>query len=183
MSQQGGGAEGVDPGVDLRQRVLSGSESLLLDNGLDLGGAGRWAQDATVAGRVIGRGRQDGHRRLLGLMKAPKPRDSLGADQRRVAGEHQNVLVAGDGLAGALDGVAGAALLCLFNEANARGGHRGLHPLRLVANDDENPARLHDAAGGGDDVRQQRLAADLVQHLGPLRLEPGSLARRHDDHS
>jgi hypothetical protein len=128
MSQQRRGLEGVDAGVDLAQRVLRGGERLLLDDGLDLGLIGRFAHDAAVAGGVGGRGGQDGHRRLLGLMELPEPLDGLRADQRHVAGEHQNVLVAGDGLAGALDGVAGAALLGLLDEANAGGGHRGLHP-------------------------------------------------------
>ena len=35
-------------------------------------------------------------------------------------------------------------------------------------------------AGRGDDVRQQRLAADLVQNLGPLRFQPRAFARGHD---
>jgi hypothetical protein len=37
-------------------------------------------------------------------------------------------------------------------------------------------------ASGGDDVGQQRFAANLVQDFGPLRLESRSLARRHDDY-
>jgi hypothetical protein len=59
-------------------------------------------------------------------VKLPEPLDGLRPDERHVAREHQNVLVAGDGLARALDGVAGAALLGLLDETNAGGGHRGL---------------------------------------------------------
>jgi hypothetical protein len=51
-----------------------------------------------------------------------------------------------------------------------------------VADDDVDVGWSHHFAGGGDHVSQQRLAADLVQHLGPLRLEPRALARRHDDY-
>ena len=31
-------------------------------------------------------------------------------------------------------------------------------------------------------MRQQRLSADLVEHLGALRLQPRPFARRHDDY-
>ena len=34
--------------------------------------------------------------------------------------------------------------------------------------------------GGRDDVQQKGAAADLVQHLGALALEPRALARGHD---
>jgi hypothetical protein len=34
--------------------------------------------------------------------------------------------------------------------------------------------------GGGDNVQQQGASAHLVQHLGPLAVEPRALARGHD---
>ena len=105
----------------------------------------------------------------------------LRTDQRHVAGEHQDVVVAGDSLACALDGVAGAALLRLLHKGDAGRSYSHAHFLRLVADDSVNVVRRHDAVRCRDDVRQQRLAANLVQHLGPLRLQPRPFACRHDD--
>ena len=51
-------------------------------------------------------------------MKLPELCDRLMADQRHVAREHENVFVAGDSLARALDGVAGAALLNLLHKGD-----------------------------------------------------------------
>jgi hypothetical protein len=126
-------------------------------------------------------GGNQGHGRVLGLVKLPELPDGLRADERGVAGEHQDVLVAGDGLSGALDGVAGAVLLFLIDEANAGGGHRRLDQLGLVADHGVDVGRGHDLAGSGNHVAQQGLAADLVQNLGPARLEAGSFAGGHDD--
>ena len=54
-------------------------------------------------------------------MELPEPLDGLRPDEGHVAREHQNVLVAGDGLARALDGVAGAELVGLLDELDAGG--------------------------------------------------------------
>jgi len=72
MSQQRSGLEGVDAGVDLADALLFGGERLLLDDGFDLGRLRRAADNAPVACGVVGRGGQDGHCRLLGLMEAPE---------------------------------------------------------------------------------------------------------------
>jgi hypothetical protein len=92
------------------------------------------------------------------------------------------VLVADDGFACALDGVAGTARVSLLDEANAGGGYRGFHPLRLVADDDKDMGRIDNLAGCCDYMPEQGLAADLMQHLGPTRFEPRALAGRHDDY-
>jgi len=78
--------------------------------------------------------------------------------------------------------VPSAELLGLLDKADAGRSYRCPHLLRLVADDDEYLAGRDDPARGGDYVGQQRLAADLVQHFGPLRLQPRPFARRHDDH-
>ena len=182
VREQRRGLEGVDAGVDLTDSLLRRREGFLLDDGFDFRRIWRLAQNPPVAGGAGGSGGQNRHCRLLGLVKLPELLDRLRPDERHIAGKHQNVLVAGDGFACALDGVAGAALLCLLDEADARCGHCCLHPLCLVTDHGIDVARSHNLAGGGNHVGQQRLAANLVQHLGPLRLQPRPLARRHDDH-
>ena len=52
-------------------------------------------------------------------MKAPEPLNGLSANQRHVAGEHQNILVALNGRPRALNRVAGAELLGLLDKADA----------------------------------------------------------------
>ena len=98
-----------------------------------------------------------------------------------VAAEHENAVVCRNGLAGALDGMAGAELLGLVNETNAGGLHGGADYLRLMADDGVDVLNGNDAAGGVDDMREKRPAADLMEDLGALGVEPRSLARRHDE--
>jgi hypothetical protein len=51
-----------------------------------------------------------------------------------------------------------------------------------MADHNVNVAWSHDLAGGGDDVAQQRLAANFMQHLGPAKEHGSNRAGRHDDH-
>ena len=82
------------------------------------------------------------------------------------------MVVTGDLRARTLDGVAGAARIVLFDEANAGIGHCLPHPLRLVAHHHINIARGHDLAGGGNHMAEQRFAANFMQRLGPARMQP-----------
>ena len=111
--------------------------------------------------------------------------DGLGADEGDVAGEDDEVL--GEGLAGEgevgldhLQGVAGAALLGLEDELDAGVGDGGADAVALVADDAVDLVGGDDGLGGGDDVEQERAAADLVKDLGSLALEPRALAGGHD---
>ncbi len=75
--------------------------------------------------------------------------------------------------------MAGASLLRLLQQIARRWRQRPGAPFRLVADHHINLRRRHNAAGRGDHVAQQRLAADFVQHFGPARFQPRPLARRH----
>ena len=60
--------------------------------------------------------------------------------------------------------------------------HRGLHRVRLVADDAVDVLGGDERLCRRDDVQQQGASADLVQHLGPFAIEPRALARGHDDY-
>ena len=143
------------------------------------------AEDAAVAGGVGGDGGEDGHRGLLVEVQLADGGDGLGLDEGDVAGEDEEVLGdggAGDGEEGFdhLEGVAGAALLLLQDELDSGGGYGGLYAVGFVADDAVDPVGGDDGPGGGDDVEQKCAAADLVQDLGALALEPRALAGGHD---
>ena len=72
--------------------------------------------------------------------------------------------------------VSGAALLKLFDELGSEGRDLGADAISFMADDAEDVGGGDDAAGGTDDVFEQRTSRDLVQHLGELRLEAGALA-------
>src|SRR5580700_11756256 len=76
--------------------------------------------------------------------------------------------------------MAGAALLGLQDEIYAGGSQGGTDPVGFVANDGVNVGWRHDAGSCSDDVGQQRLAADFMQHLGQLRFEARTLAGGQD---
>ena len=71
-----------------------GGEGLLLDDGGNVRtgiGAGAGAQDPTVAGGVGRDGGEDGHGGALGEVGLADGADGLGADERDVAGEDEQV--------------------------------------------------------------------------------------------
>ena len=68
----------------------------------------------------------------------------------------------------------------LRDETRRRWRHRGLHPLRLVAHDAKDHLGGDQRLCRTNDVQQQGASAHLVQHLGPLAVEPRALARGHD---
>jgi hypothetical protein len=77
--------------------------------------------------------------------------------------------------------VAGAALLGLFDKAHTGFGYGCPYALCLVPDNDINVRRCDYLTGCGNYVREQRTSADLVQHFGALRFEPGSFTRRHNN--
>src|ERR1039457_2635609 len=87
----------------------------------------------------------------------------------------------GYGFSRALDCMAGAARVRLLDEADAGFGYRSFHTLRLVADDHIDVCRIYEPAGGGDDVAEEGLAADLMQHFGAARFEARAFAGGHDD--
>src|ERR1700722_6099497 len=76
--------------------------------------------------------------------------------------------------------MARASLVLLHHKLHAGGRYGGLYAVRLVADDAVDASGGNDGLCGCDYVQQQRAASDLMQHLGPLTLEPRSFARSHD---
>ena len=68
------------------------------------------------------------------------------------------------------------------NEANAGGGEGRLNLFSLITDDCVNIGDGHNLAGGSDYVSEERLAADLVKHLGTARFEASTFAGCHDDY-
>ena len=89
LAEEGFGFEAVDAGVDLGRRQLVGHERLLLDDGGDFGLAGCGAQDAAIAGGVVGDGGEDGHGGVFAEVELADRGDGLRADERDVAGEDE----------------------------------------------------------------------------------------------
>src|SRR5215204_3404973 len=89
-------------------------------------------------------------------------------NQRHVAGEHKHERIRILELASRrLDGVAGAALLCLDHETRELSDfseYRLLNFFSLMTNDDEYFLRI-ESLRRSDHVRDQRRAAELVQHF------------------
>src|SRR4029077_13580156 len=115
-------------------------------------------------------------------MKVAELPDGFGSNQRSVAGEHDDlvIFIARERFARHHERVPGAALSGLQHEVHARPGNRLSHALRLVADDHEDVLRGHDFLRGDYDMRQDRLAADVMQNTRMFRLESRTLARRHD---
>jgi hypothetical protein len=78
--------------------------------------------------------------------------------------------------------VASAQLLGLEHKMHACAGNGSFNSLRKMADDNKNVGRSRDLAGCRNHMRQQRLASDFVQHLGPPGLQPRPFARSHDDY-
>lgn len=82
--------------------------------------------------------------------------------RERVAGDHH--------------GVAGAVLFGLQHKIYAGAGDSLANPVGFVADDGEDIARRYYACCRGDDMSQQWLASNFVEHFRKLRLQPRALA-------
>ena len=132
-----------------------------------------------------GDGGEDGHGGVLAEVDVADSGDGFGADEGDVAGEDEQMFR--EGLAGELEvgfehleGVAGAALLGLQDELDAGGGDGGADAVGFVADDAEDVVGGDDGFGGGDDVEEEGLAADLVEDFGALAFEAGTFTGGHD---
>ena len=77
--------------------------------------------------------------------------------------------------------MAGAELLRLLHELNARVRNGFAHQIGLVADDDLDLRGGHQGKRGVYDVLEQQLATDGVQYLGTVALQAGTFACGHDD--
>ena len=110
-------------------------------------------------------------------MVVAKLRQRGGANEGGVSGQDQDMVIAREGFAAHHDGVAGSALFRLENKSDSVVGHRFLHALGLVADDDVDIARGDDLQGRIQHMLQEGLAADLMQNLGKLRLQARAFSR------
>ncbi len=75
------------------------------------------------------------------------------------------------------------ALLRLHHEPHPCVPECRAHRLCLMPDHDVDVLRLDHLRRRGDHVLHERTTAHPVQHLGAARLQPGALARGHDDDS
>ncbi len=113
-------------------------------------------------------------------MKRVQILDRLGGNEGRVAREHNDLVIRGKRIASDHEGVASATLFGLQDKVDARVANRFPDPLRFMADDDEDVGRRDDSACGGDDMRQDGLAGDLMQNFGVPGFETRALSGRHD---
>src|ERR1041385_6335900 len=138
------------------------------------------ANHPAIPKRVGRFGGENRHGSFLAEMEVAHTRDRLRTDQWHITGKHQNVLIALHLLAGAHDGVPGAALLRLQHKLHAKRLHGLAHALRLVANDYVNIIGRDDLLRRFDYVRQQRLSANLMQHLSAPGFQARAFTRSHN---
>ena len=113
-------------------------------------------------------------------MKIAQALDDFGANERGVSRENENVVVLGERVLADHDGVSGAALLFLDDEAAAGVGHRLANAIGLEADDGVDVLGGNDLGSSLNDPAQERFAADFVEHLGMLRFEARAFSGGHD---
>ena len=174
------GAEAVDAHVGLANGELFRSAGLLLHHVENV--AARIADHAAVAGGVVHHGaHQDAGGGAFGLLRDQAAQRG-GAQQRTIAVEHHQVAIqVRHGIAADHDGVAGALLFGLLDEADAGGGHGLAHLIGLVPDHGEDSLRRGEFERGIDDVLEQSLSAGLVQHFGLAALHAGAESGGEDD--
>ena len=112
--------EGIEAGINLADFLLCGVGGLLFDDRTDLCALRDLAQNAAISKGIGEIGGQQGHRGFLSVVEGAQLLNGLGGDQRCVAGKHDDLLVWRESFACDHQGVAGASLLGLQDEINAR---------------------------------------------------------------
>ncbi len=173
----------VDAGIDLVLVRFIAAQCLLLNDALDLIGRLAFdhaAKNPSVAGGIVRLGREHGHSCMVCDVKIADARDGLRRDQRNIARQHQHMLERRQRCARFHHGVTGAALLALQHESDAGGFQRRADLVRLMPDDGEDALRGNHLRRRRHHMRQQRLAANLVQDFGKPRLQPRALAGGED---
>ena len=147
------------------------------------------AHDTAVAGGRVEDCGEDGGGGAGFAVGAGERRQRLGAEQRRVAGHDEQVVlgVEVEDTGGERDagGVAGAALHPLLDELDRELRRELLlqrlrHALGPVAYDDDDSFE-RERDEGVDDVQEHRPPAERVEDLGGLGAHAGAFARGEDD--
>jgi hypothetical protein len=165
--------EAVDRRVDLRDLALLDVSIGVLDDARDP--IVFVADHAAVTSRVGHVGGQHGCRRLLQPVLRSEQCDRLRAQQRMVAGEHEDVVLRIEIIEDArgerdAHRIAGAALHALLDELHRYLGdelflERADDTLGAVADDDHDPFEPRELGERVDDVEHHRAPAQLVQDL------------------
>jgi len=175
-----GGGEAVDAGIDFVELALVGRKLRLFDDGGD--GVAGLAQDAAVAGGIGEDGGEDGGGGVAGLVFLEQGAKSFRADERRVAGKHDDVFRVADGAFGNEHGVAGAVLRLLQNGLDLKRFDGGGNLFGLVADDGDDFFCMERQAGA-DDVVNEQTATGVVQDFCEAGFEAGAFASGEDEDS
>ena len=172
----------VEAGVDFLDFLLGGGKILLFNNGLDIIAEANPDSHSFAGGLFVKTGARDETPATHGVSHFLEHMmfNGLGRDQGSVAGKHDYHIVGSQRLTRDHEGVSGTSLFALQNESDACVGHRGANSIGFMADDGIDIAGRNYLGGGCDYVRQQRLAADFVQHFGMLRFQAGPFACCHD---
>ena len=176
--EQGASVETVEAGVALVDRRLLGRGVLLLDDALDL--AVGIADDAAVAGGVVQLHGEHHHGGVVLIAHLRQAGDSLGLDERAVAREHrQGTIEAGESVGAGEHRARRAVLHFLHHYLRVALDQRD----DLLAGMADHRRHLGDAGGVGgvDHPAHERLAQNLVCHLGLFGLHAGARARSQND--
>ena len=176
--EQGAGVEAVEAGVALVDRRLLGRGVLLLDDALHL--AVGVADDATVASGIVQLHGEHHHGGVVLVAHLRQTGDGLGLDERAVAGKHrQRAVEAGEGVGAGKHRARRAVLHFLHHDLRVALDQRD----NLLAGMADHRCHLGDAGGVGgiDHPAHERLAQNLVCHLGLFGLHAGTRARSQND--
>src|SRR5580698_1485364 len=138
VAKEGRDCEGVRSGVDLMDLFLSWRGCLFFNNGLDFVAIGALPDHAAIAGWILEMPGEDGHGRSLSGMEIAKVSDGGRSDQRSVAIEHDDLIVARECITSDHQSVARAFLGFLLYELYPGMRDRMAHVLGFVTNDGVN---------------------------------------------
>ena len=154
--------EDVKARVDFVDFLLRGARGFFLDDGFDFRAGRAFAENASVAGGILKVRAEQSHGGARLQMEVTQAGDGFRGDEWRIAGEHDHVIVTGQSWLRHHERVAGAALLGLQHESDARFLGCGAHERGFMTDDDEHVRRGGYSGCRADYVRQEGLSADFM---------------------
>jgi len=142
--------------------------------------AGFVPQDAAVAGGILGQETEQADTAGMFPGLGQQMAQGLLADQRHIAVEHQDIIARRDARQRLLHRMARAQLFALLDEIAILPGQGVANLPRLVPDHDHDLLRIEPATGV-DDMLQQRLAGERVNHLRAAGFHAAALAGSEDD--
>ena len=171
-------SEAVDAGVDFFYGALLGRGGFFFHDAFDA--AFGVANDSAVVRRIFEDRAQNCGGGLLLMVRFDELFQGFGAEERRIAGHHEDVFRGlADFAARNLKSVASALLRLLQNGIGAESFDDGADFFGLVADDGEDLAGLERLAGA-DHVFDERATAGAVENLREFGLHARAFAGRED---